>query len=95
MGTLSFPKTRTKLRVAVDEIKNYTYFSQSYDITEEGLRTGVMVTPMQESGGINLLTAQLEQNFRLGILNWENQFTYQHSSKEVQGSKGAERRPGC
>lgn len=82
MGTISFPKTRTKLRVAVDEIKNYTYFSQSYDLTEEGLRTGVMVTPMQESGGINLLTAQLEQNFRLGILNWENQFTYQHSSKE-------------
>lgn len=82
MGALSFPKTRTKLRVAVDEIKNYTYFSQSYDITEKGLRTGVMVTPMQESGGINLLTAQLEQNFRLGILNWENQFTYQHSSKE-------------
>ncbi len=82
MGTLSFPKTRTKLRVAVDEIKNYTYFSQSYDITKEGLRTGVMVTPMQESGGINLLTAQLEQNFRLGILNWENLFTYQHSSKE-------------
>ena len=82
MGTLSFPKTHTKLRVAVDEIKNYTYFSQSYDITEKGLRTGVMVTPMQESGGINLLTAQLEQNFRLGILNWENQFTYQHSSKE-------------
>lgn len=82
MGTLSFPKTRTKLRVAVDEIKNYTYFSQSYDITEEGLRTGVIVTPMQESGEINLLTAQLEQNFRLGILNWENQFTYQHSSKE-------------
>ena len=82
MGTLSFPKTHTKLRVAVDEIKNYTYFSQSYDITEKGLRTGVMVTPMQESGGINLLTAQLEQNFRLGILNWENLFTYQHSSKE-------------
>lgn len=82
MGTLSFPKTRTKLRVAVDEIKNYTYFSQSYDITEKGLRTGVMVTPMQESGGINLLTAQLEQNFRLGILNWENLFTYQHSSKQ-------------
>ena len=82
MGTLSFPKTHTKLRVAVDEIKNYTYFSQSYDITEKGLRTGVMVTPMQESGGVNLLTAQLEQNFRLGILNWENLFTYQHSSKE-------------
>ena len=82
MGTLSFPKTRTKLRVAVDEIKNYTYFSQSYDITEKGLRTGVIVTPMQESEGINLLTAQLEQNFRLGILNWENLFTYQHSSKE-------------
>ncbi|HBF04556.1 MAG TPA: hypothetical protein DDW28_00005, partial [Prevotella sp.] len=80
MGTLRFGKTNTTLRVAVDEIKNYTYFSQSYNVTEEGLRTGVTVTPMQSSGAINLLTAQLEQNFKLGIFHWENQITYQHSS---------------
>lgn len=82
MGTLRFNKTRTSLRVAVDEIKNYTYLSQSYSITDEGLRTGVTVTPMQSSSPINLLTAQLKQDFKLGILNWENVITYQHSSKE-------------
>ena len=82
MGTLKFGKTNTTLRVAVDEIKNYTYFSQSYNVTDEGLRTGVTVTPMQKSGAINLLTAQLEQNFKFSIFRWENQFTYQHSSDQ-------------
>ena len=82
MGTLRFDKTKTTLRVAVDEIKNYTYLSQSYGVTEDGLRTGVTVTPMQSGSPVNMLTAQLLQNFRLGILNWENVITYQHSSKE-------------
>ena len=83
MGTLRFGKTNTTLRVAVDEIKNYTYFSQSYTVTDQYLRTGVYVTPMQESGAINLLTAQLEQNFNFGIFHWENQLTYQHSSSSA------------
>lgn len=82
MGTLKFNKTKTTLRVAVDELKNYTYLSQSYAITENGLRTGVNVTPEQSASPVNLLTAQLQQDFRLGILNWENVITYQHSSKE-------------
>lgn len=82
MGTLQFNKTHTALRVAVDEIKNYTYFSQSYTVTDAGLRTGVTVTPMQSGSPVNLLTAQLMQNFRFGILNWENVITYQHSSKQ-------------
>ena len=83
MGTLRYGKTNTTLRVAVDEIKNYTYFSQSYDVTDQYLRTGVYVTPMQEGGAINLITAQLEQNFKLGIFHWENQITYQHSSSSA------------
>lgn len=83
MGTLRYAKTNTTLRVAVDEIKNYTYFSQSYDVTDQYQRTGVYVTPMQEGGAINLLTAQLEQNFKLGIFHWENQITYQHSSSSA------------
>ena len=36
----------------------------------------------QESGNINVLTAQLCQNFRLGPLNWENIITYQNSSNK-------------
>ncbi len=83
MGTLTYPKTGTTLRVAVDEIKNYTYFTQAYSVNEEtGARTGITITPMQESGAINLLTAQVEQNFKFGIFRWENQFTYQHSSNQ-------------
>ena len=82
MGTLKFDKTHTALRVAVDEIKNYTYLSQQYSVTDAGLRTGVTVTPLQSSSPINMLTAQLMQDFRLGILNWENVITYQHSSKQ-------------
>ena len=82
MGTLTFPKTNTTLRVAMDEIKNYTYFSQQYNVTTDGLRTGVTVTPMQSSSPVNLLTAQLMQNFKFGIFRWENVITYQHSSKQ-------------
>ena len=82
MGTLRFGKTRTALRVAVDEIKNYTYFSQSYDITENGLRKGMVVTPMQCGSAINLITAQLTQDFTKGIFNWENVLTYQRSSNK-------------
>ena len=42
MGTLKFAKTKTMLRVAVDEIKNYAYLSQSYNVTDNNraARTG-------------------------------------------------------
>ncbi len=83
-GIFSYPKTNTQLRIAVDEIQNYTYFGMDYNITESYGRSGLTAGVYQESGNINLLTAQLRQNFRLGILNWENVITYQHSSnKEV------------
>jgi len=83
-GVFSYPKTNTQLRIAVDEIQNYTYFGMDYNITESYGRSGLTAGVYQESGNINLLTAQLRQNFRLGILNWENVITYQHSSnKEV------------
>jgi hypothetical protein len=36
----------------------------------------------QEGGNINVLTAQLHQNLRLGPLNWENVVTYQNSSNK-------------
>lgn len=79
MGTLNFPKTKTSLRVAVDQIKNYAYFLQTYTNTD-GVRTGLNVVPMQHGSGINVLTAQLTQDFKLGILNWQNVLTYQRSS---------------
>ncbi len=81
MGSLAYPKTGTTLRIAVDEISNYTYFQQSYTNTD-GNRTGMTVAPMQSGSAINMLTAQLQQDFKLGVLNWQNVITYQHSSNQ-------------
>ena len=82
-GIFSYEKTNTTLRVGIEEMQNYTYFGMSYNANEaerQALTAGVY----QESGNINILMAQLHQNFRLGPLNWENVITYQSSSnKEV------------
>ena len=80
-GRFSYQRTNTMLRIAIDEIKNYTYYGMSYDATTEN-RTNMTAGVYQESGNINVLTAQLHQNFRLGILNWENVITYQNSSNK-------------
>ena len=83
-GIFSYPKTHTQLRVAVEEIQNYTYFGMNYNVTENFGRSDLTGGVYQASGNINVMTAQLRQDFRLGILNWENIITYQNSSnKEV------------
>lgn len=81
-GLFSYQKTRTTLRVAVDEIKNHTYFGQSYRITENFGRTNNTVGVRQCGDAITLLTASLSQNFTLGPLNWESVVTYQKSTNE-------------
>ncbi len=81
-GIFRYDKTNTSLRVAVDEIQNYTYFGMSYALdgtARKQLTAGVY----QSSGNINVLTAQLRQNVRLGILNWENIVTYQNSNSDA------------
>ena len=78
-GRFSYDKTHTKLRLAIDEIQHYTYLGMSYTTTDNG-RTGLTAAYRQNSGNINVLTAQLCQDFRLGIINWENVITYQNSS---------------
>lgn len=80
-GLFNYRKTKTSLRVAIEEIQNYTYFGMSYNTASE-TRTGLTAGVNQCGANINLLTAQLIQNFRLGILNWENIITYQNSNCE-------------
>ena len=80
-GIFSYRKTMTTLRVALEEIQNYTYLGMSYvnaDETRKYLSAGIN----QNSGNINLLTAQLHQHLRLGPINWENVITYQNSSNK-------------
>ena len=80
-GRFKYDKTNTLLRIAVDEIQNYTYFGMKYDYIESN-RVGLTGGVYQEKGNINVLTAQLMQHVRLGILNWENVITYQNSSNK-------------
>ena len=82
-GTFSYPKTDTKLRVALENLSNYTYYGMSYDLTENGGRKNMTAAAYQEENDIRVLTAQLHQNFKLGPLNWENVITYQNSSNNT------------
>lgn len=78
-GMLTYAKTKTSLRFAVEEMQNYTYFGMSYDNTDN-TRCKNTACIMQQGSNINLLTAQLRQDLRLGPVNWENIITWQNSS---------------
>ena len=82
-GLFNYRKTKTTLRVAIEEMQNYTYLGMSYT-NNENERKYLTAGISQHSSNINLLTLQLQQRIRLGVLNWENIVTYQNSSdKEV------------
>ena len=80
-GRFKYDKTNTLLRIAIDEIQNYTYFGMKYDYSTTG-RKALTGGVYQEKGNINVLTAQLRQHLSLGIINWENVVTYQNSSNK-------------
>ena len=81
-GVFAYDKTHTTLRVAFDEIKNYTYFAMGYKIGDDFARTANTLNVKQEGGAISLLTVGLQQDFKLGPLHWENVVTFQKSSNQ-------------
>ena len=80
-GVLSYQKTRTTLRVAFDEMKNYTYFATTYTTSDAG-RLANAVEVRQAGDPISVFTAELKQDFTLGPLNWETVATVQKSTHE-------------
>ena len=80
-GNFTYEKTKTTLRVAVEEIQNYTYYGMSYTRANEA-NTLLTAGVRQHSGNLNVLTAQLEQKLQLGPLHWDNILTYQSSSNQ-------------
>ena len=69
-GELNISRWGTNLRAGVENIKNYTYFNQN-------------AVPEQTGDNIQVLSATLKQNFRLGILHLDNEVTWQKSSNET------------
>lgn len=80
-GLFTYRKTNTRLRVAVEEIQNYTYLGINYDKSSTGM-TGMTASVEQCGSNINLITAQLMQDFKLGPLHWENVLTYQNCNQQ-------------
>ena len=78
-GQVSYPKTRTKLTIGMENIKNYCYFENTGTATAEGFSNNV--TPRQSSGNVQVISANLNQNFKFGILHIDNDITYQKSTK--------------
>lgn len=66
-GTVALPMTRTRLSFNVENIKNLIYFDS-------------LAMPAQHSKNIQVVSAALRQDFKLGILNWQNSVTWQKSS---------------
>lgn len=84
-GKLSIDRWRTQLKAGVENIKNYTYldntsvkFTNGQD--ETGYRNNAAVR--QHTGNIQVFSATLRQDFKLGILHLDNEAVYQKSSNQ-------------
>ena len=68
-GELIVPHTYSRLNIGVENVENYIYFNSD-------------CLPQQHDGNVQVFSASLQQNFKLGILNWDNKLTYQTSSDQ-------------
>ncbi len=68
-GEIAIPQTSTLLNVGVENVQNHIYFNDAS-------------LPVQHGGSVQVLSASLQQNFRVGILNWNNKLTFQTSSDQ-------------
>ncbi len=83
MGEFSIKRWKTRIKAGVENIKNYTYLANtSIASPNEGYMSRLAVK--QESNNIQVISATLNQDFKVGILNLDTEFTYQKTSnKEV------------
>lgn len=83
-GNLSYPKTDTRFRFAVDNLTNYAYLAASYriDTLANYARKDLTIEPRQTSS-VQVITAQLFQNLSRGILHWDNVITFQKSTDQL------------
>lgn len=87
-GKLSVDRWKTQLKAGVENIKNYTYLdntSVKYTETSSGKEVTTYkndVAVKQNSGNIQVFSAVLRQDFKLGIFHLDNEITYQKSSNQ-------------
>jgi len=85
-GRLTIDRWKTQLNAGVENIKNYLYFARNdyYYTTpggEEASRNNIVVK--QASENIQVFSATLKQDFKLGIFHLDNEVTYQTTSNSA------------
>lgn len=68
-GSLDIPWTRTRATIDVENLQNHIYFGSDN-------------MPHQNSGNIQIMSVGLNQDFKVGILNWNNRVAWQVSSDQ-------------
>jgi hypothetical protein len=66
-GEINSPRTLTTLNVGVENVQNLVYFN-------------AQALPQQCGSSVQVFSARLSQDFRIGILGWQNRITYQTST---------------
>lgn len=85
-GKLSIDRWRTQLKAGVENITNYTYLdnaSVKYTNANDVVSYKNDMAVHQHSGNIQVFSASLRQDFKLGILHLDNEITYQKTSNET------------
>lgn len=88
-GKLSIDRWGTLLRAGAENIKNYTYLTNTSTkaASEGGESTGSPIyrnnaAVRQHDGNIQVVTAMLQQKFKWGIFHLEGEVAYQKSSEQ-------------
>lgn len=86
-GSISIDRWRTRLYAGVENIKNYTYLAGTpymapTDISSQTPLSLSNITARQYSKNLQVLSTTLYQDFKFGILHWDNEATVQYASNE-------------
>lgn len=72
-GEIYLPQTNTRLSGGFESLQDYLY----YKMGDDG-KPGIN----QAGKNIQVIALRLDQNFKAGVLHWDNQVVFQHSSDE-------------
>ncbi len=68
-GWLTLPHTGTYINAGVENIQNMIYFGEN-------------CMPVQNGGSVQVVSMTLKQDFKVGMLHWDNKLTFQTSSDD-------------
>lgn len=86
-GSISIDRWRTRLYAGIENIKNYTYLAGTPFMPSTSLLSTTPVslsniTARQYAKNLQVLSSTLYQDFKLGVIHWDNEATIQYSSNE-------------